>query len=336
MPTEEQVRLRRAVALVGLVVLVILIVLGVHSCQVSQANSALKDYSDNVASVIRSSDQTSQRFFSLLASGQSTSNAPTLQSQVDEAHLNAQKELATAQGFDVPGQVASAQQDLLLALRMRSDGIANIAGQLQSALQPSTATGAVNTIAAEMARFYASDVLYKDYALPMIVSALHSAGIAVGGSNGEPVEGGQFLPSLQWLTPTYLASQLHASLPSSSAACSGLHGHALNSVSVSGTMLQSGGPNTVPASPPPTFSLNITNGGNFSETNVELKVSVSGTSIKGQTVIPQTTPGETTSGQVTLDSSPPAGTYNVTAEVVPVPCEKNTANNFLTFPVTFQ
>jgi hypothetical protein len=39
---------------------------------------------------------------------------------------------------------------------------------------------------------------------------------------------------------------------------------------------------------------------------------------------------------VTLGASPPKGSYNVTAEIVPVPGEKNIANNSLTFPVTFQ
>ena len=40
-----------------------------------------------------------------------------------------------------------------------------------------------------MARFYASDVLYKDYTLPQIVGALHAAGITVGGPTGEPSTG---------------------------------------------------------------------------------------------------------------------------------------------------
>ena len=64
-----------------------------------------------------------------------------------------------------------------------------------------------------------------------------------------------------------------------------LVGHSLNSVSVAGTTLQTGSTNTISATPPPTFSLNVTNGGQVAETGVILKVSVSGTSVKGQTTI---------------------------------------------------
>ena len=160
----------------------------------------------------------------------------------------------------------------------------------------------------------------------------------MGGSNGQPLETEQFLPSLEWLTPSFVAEQLHTTIKTGERQlhAPSLHGHSLNSVSVGGTTLQPGSTNTVAASPPPTFTLTITNGGNSNETNVTLKVTLSGSSISGQTVIPQTTAGQTTTGQVTLSGSPPPGNYTVTAEVEPVPCEKNTANNTLTFPVTFQ
>jgi hypothetical protein len=179
---------------------VILIAVGVHSCQVSQRNSSLRNYSDSVASIIRASNQTGQQFFNVLSSGQGASNGANLQSQIDEARLSAENQLNRAAGLDVPDEVKSAHADVLLTLQMRRDGIAQIAQQIQPALQASTATDAVNQIAADMARFYGSDAVYKFYALPAIVAALHTAGIPVGGTNGEPVEGGQFLPDLSWLT----------------------------------------------------------------------------------------------------------------------------------------
>jgi hypothetical protein len=39
---------------------------------------------------------------------------------------------------------------------------------------------------------------------------------------------------------------------------------------------------------------------------------------------------------VTLSAIPPKGSQQLTAEIVPVPGEKNKANNFQTFPVNFQ
>jgi hypothetical protein len=232
--------------------------------------------------------------------------------------------------------VKTAQQDLVLAMQMRVDAIGSIAQQIQPALQSQTSADADNAIAAQMARFYASDVLYKDYVLPTLVSALHSAGIAVGGANGEPLFAGQFLPDVQWLTPAFVASQLRSPSAPPAKATPGTHGHALNSVSVGGTALQTGSSNTIPASPPPTFTLNFSNTGQNTETSVMCKVTVSGSSVTGQTVVPKTTAGQSASCKVTLSSSPSPGSATVKATVVPVPGEKNSANNTLTFPVTFQ
>ena len=317
----------------------ILIAVGVHSCQVSQRNSSLRNYSDNVASVIRASNQTGQQFFNVLSSGQGASNGTNLQSQIDEARLSAENQLNRAAGLDVPDEVKAAQTNVLLTLQMRRDGIAQIAQQIQPALQASTATDAVNQIAADMARFYGSDVVYKSYALPAIVGALHNAGIAVGGTNGEPVEGGQFLPDLNWLTPSFVATALHTSVSSGSTSGKvkpGTHGHELNSVSVGGTQLQPGSTNTVPASPAPTFTLTFTNSGSNNETNVVCKVSLSNSGPSGQTTVPQTQAGQQATCQVPLSSAPKAGSYTLTATIAPVPGEKITNNNTQTFPVTFQ
>jgi hypothetical protein len=324
------------VAGVGILIVVILLVLGVHSCQVSARNSSLKDYTNNVSSVIQQSDNTGQTFFGLLSGASSAGDAASLTNQIINTKSSADSELSKAQSFDVPDEVKGAQQNLLLTLTMRRDGIVAIARLVPRALGTSTSTDAINRIAAEMARFYASDAVYKDYVAPMIAAALHGAGIAVG-VGGESIDPGQFLPDLGWLTPDFVASKLGASAPTQPKGplAPGTHGHNLTSVSVGGTTLTTSG-NTIPASPPPTFTVNFTNSGQNTESNVVVKVEVSGTNISGQTVVPTTTAGSSYSPKVTLKSSPPAGPYTVKVTVVPVPGEKNIANNTLSFPVTFQ
>jgi hypothetical protein len=324
------------VALAVIVVLLILIVLGVHSCQISSRNSALKNYNNDVASLIQQSNQIGHGLFTLLSSG-ATGNVSSLQNSIDEARISADSQLSKARGLSVPDEMKAAQRNLVLTLQMRRDAVANIASEIQPALGTSTAKDAINAIAAQMARLYASDVVYKGYTTPLIASALHSAGIAVGGSGGQTIEGGQFVSDLGWLNPTFVATKLGAKVATATGKpAPGLHGHSLDSVSVAGTTLQTGSTNTIPASPPPAFILHFTNGGQNNETNVVLKVTVSGTSIQGQTVVPQTTAGQSTTGQVTLSSSPPAGNYTVTASVGPVPGEKNSSNNSLSFPATFR
>ena len=58
-----------------------------------------------------------------------------------------------------------------------------------------------------MARFYASDVLYKDYTVPQIIGALRAAGITVGGLGGQQLNSSQFLPSIDWLDPKNVANR---------------------------------------------------------------------------------------------------------------------------------
>ena len=326
---------RRIVLVAVVVVVVVLIAVLVNSCEVSARNSALQDYNNNVASLNAQSVNTGQRFFSLLSGP--ISDPASVQNSLNQSWNDASGELSHAKGLNVPDEVKGAQQNFVLALQMRADAIHNISGQVPPALQSTTSQGALSTIASEMARFYASDVLYKDYTVPEVIGALRAAGITVGGLGGQQVNSSQFLPSIQWLTPSYIASQLHVSIPTATAPVApGTHGHALNSVSVGGTTLQTGSTNDIPASPAPTFTLSFANTGQNTENNVKCTVSVQGSKVSGQTVVPQTTAGQSTTGQVTLSSSPPAGNYTVTADVAPVPGEKNTSNNSLSFPVTFK
>jgi CARDB len=329
---------RRAVALTALVILVILVVIGVHSCQVSQTNSDLRNYNDSVAALIRNSNQNGQQLFRLLSSGLNSNNAPTLQSQLDTARLTAANQVNRATSLSAPGSTGSAQQDLVLAMQMRRDAIANVARNLQPALQSSTASTAVNTIAAEMARLYASDVLYKDYTLPMIVAALRKAGIAVGGANGQPIETGQLLTNIQWLLPSFVTQQLHVTVPTSTSnqkPAPGVHGHELDSCSVGSMQLNTTSAATLPSGSSPTLTCTVTNDGQNTETNVVVTASVSGTSVTGQGTIPQTQPGQQYTVQIPLSSTPPAGTYNMTVTVQHVPGETSFGHNTKIYPVTF-
>jgi hypothetical protein len=329
---QQAFMIRRAIGLTGIVVVVILIVLGVHSCEVSQRNSSLKDYSNSVATLIAKSNQTGKSLFNALSGASGASNATALQTQVNGFLQDTRSQLNQGKALDVPNEMRVAQQDLVLALQMRRDGVSNIAGQIQQALSKSASGDASKSIAAEMARLYGSDVVYTDYSAPAIVRALHGVGIF-----GQPIASGQFVTDIQWLQPTFVASKFGAALPGTQNGkpAPGIHGHAMQSVSVNGTALAQGGTNTLAANPPPTFTCTFTNDGQNNETNVTVKVSVGGTSISGQSVVPQTVPGHQYTAQVQLSSAPPAGSYTVTATIGKVPGETVTTHNTQTFQVTF-
>jgi hypothetical protein len=320
-----------------LVVVIILVAVGVHSCQVSQRNSALKDYNSNVFATIQKSNSNGQAFFAALTQG---GGARSVYSSVNTAAATAASQLSQARGLSVPDQMQQAHRYLLLTLQMRHDALADVGQNIEQALGSTARKDAITAIAADMARLYSSDVVYKDYMLPLELGALRSAGIAIGGTSGQQVDSSQIMPSLSWLDPNFVASELHVSFSTSTTTTAkpapGPHGHRLVSVSVAGTTLTSGGSATLTASPPPTFTLTFDNTGQNTEHNVVCKVTVSGTPVSGQTIVPQTTPGNQFTCNVPLTSAPPTGTYTVTAAIERVPGEVSITRNSQSFQITFK
>ncbi|MGH2914430.1 MAG: CARDB domain-containing protein [Solirubrobacteraceae bacterium] len=329
---QQNVQIRRAVALGLLLVVIVVIALGVHSCAVSADNSALQDYTSQVSSLVTRSNANGSALFTALSNATGPAGETTVQTAVNGAHSTAATLLHTAQQLSVPSQMHSANTYLLLVLRMRRDGISGIANEIQPALSGgSTSAGAVQTITMDMSFFYGSDAVYKGYVAPEIYRAMHAAGVRF---SGLPM--GQFLPSLDWLARSFIASELHVTLPGTKPAklAPGSHGHELDSVSVAGTTLDPSSTNTA-SSKQPTFTLHFKNSGQNTETGVVCKVSVNGTSIAGTATVPQTQAGSSYTCDVKLPSPAPAGTQTITAQVEKVRGEHDVANNSKTYTVTF-
>jgi hypothetical protein len=321
-----------------ILVVIILLALLIHGCQSSNTSNSLKDYNNSVSNLIDHSDSTVTQVFSDLSSG---SGASTVQQEVNQLHADTGTQLQDAEALTAPSQMSLAQQNLLLALSMRRDGLAEIDKNVDAALNTTggQAKAAVGNIAAAMSNLFASDVVYKNYTVAEIASALHSDGVSVGGTSGVTINGGQVVSDLGWLQTNFISTKIGAKVPSSQSSngtCPSLCGHSLNSVSVGSTTLTPTGTNDVQASPAPTFTLNITNGGEVNEFNVGCKVTVVGANDSGSSTISETTAGQTTTCSVKLKSAPTPGIYQVNAEVLPVTGEKNTANNSASYSVDFQ
>ena len=276
--------MRRIIAGVVIVIVIVLILIGVSSCQSSTNKSALESYASNVNSLITRSQTDSAELFAALKKGVSSSDAVTVQTQINKIAQDAANVLSSARKQSVPSPAKEAQANLVEALQLRYDGLISIAKQIQPAVGSSISQSAVSTIAGDMGRFYASDVLYKLYAVPQLAEALHGADAVVGGAEGVQINGDQFLPSLSWLTTTYIANTLGVSGGSGSgsgpsAAGPLPHGSELNTVSFNGAQLQTSG-NTIAGKPPPTFTLKFTDSGASTEHNVVCKVTIGGVSGK--------------------------------------------------------
>ncbi len=335
-PPQQSVRARRAIALLALVIVIVVIAVGVNSCEGSANKSALQNYADNVNRIVGQSDSTSSSLFAALRKAGSSS-ASTTSLSVDQARSSAENQLKNAQRLSVPGAAQGAQRHFVHALQERLDGLTNIANEIQPALG-SQHQQAVQEITMQMALFLASDVEYKEYAAKELASALHGVGLTVGGTNGTPINPGQFLPSINWLQASYLGGLFGVSISSgksggASQHVTGLHGDALTGITYNGTTLSSGA--SVSSNPPPTFLLSVQNQGNYTENNVICKVEVLGTSVTGTKAIPAVAKGQTATCDVTLRSAPPRGSYNLKALVERVPGEHDLANNSQGVAVVF-
>lgn len=336
---HHAIQARRRNAVIGVVIVIIIVAVAVKGCESSTQKTNLRDYANQVDAIIQSSQATRNALFRSL-DGAAGKGATTTENAVGSALAGARRELSQAESQSVPSPMSPAQSKLVEALQFRVDGISIIYDQIEPALGSSTAAKpAVDAITAAMYRFAASDVIYKAYAGPDIAAALHAHGLAVGGVAGSAINPGQFLPALGWLQPVFVADKIGSKAPAATGHVNttghGTHGHELNAVSVGATTLQPGTTNTLPASPAPSFLLSITNSGSNTEYGVKCKVSIAGLNDTAVSTIAETTPGETTDCTVTLPHAATAGTFEVTAEVEPVPGETNIANNSKTYAVQF-
>jgi hypothetical protein len=335
---QQAIQTRRTVAAVVVVIVIIVLALLIHSCDVSESNTALRDYTNSVAGIIRSSNATgAQVFTDLSGNNKNCSGAANLQTCVSQAAAQSVQQLSRATALSVPGGMQAAQKSLLYALKLRRDAYAVIASQVEPSQASSTAAQAVQQIATGTERVSASDVIYTAYAAQQITQALHAAGIRVG-PTGETIVASQILPNLNWLQSAYVAGRLSAKVSSSKVNTSQpgqLRGHLLNSVSYNGSALVQGQTATIASKAGIAFVLNLTNGGNFPEYDVQCTASVAGLNDSANATIAQTLPNQSYNCTVTLPTAPTPGTYNVKFGVTAVPGEKNTANNYIEIPIDF-
>jgi hypothetical protein len=312
----------------------------VRGCEKSSTDSALKNYTTSVNSLVRQSGENVANVFVVLSSGVTQSDSQELVLKLNGYVDNASATLKSAGELSVPGQMQGAQANLLLALQMRENAISQI-----DAAIPQATGGAANirkaaagSIAVAMAQFYASDVTYQLYVARQIAGQLNHDGIAVNTATGQPLDGSQVLTDLSWLNSSAVATKLGIPLPVNHPFHPGLHGHMLNSVSVGGTLLtpEPASNRSIAASPAPTFTLNFTNSGNFPEFNVKCRVSVKGENDSGTATVQETLAHTPATCNVKLPHPPGLNLQQVKAEIVPVKGEKNKANNSLTYAITFK
>jgi len=326
---------RRIAAGVG-VVLLIIIILVINGCLKGQKTDALKSYNHEVSLLAQEFDEhVSRPLFSALT-GAGTKSALNVEVQVDQLRVQAQDLATRVKNLSAPGGLADAQRDLLLAFDLRTEAVAKVA-----ALTPTALGGqgkqAITQIAGDMEIFLASDVLYSQRVAPLIQQELKE-----GGVEGLPTAPSRSLPNIGWLEPATAESRITGKAAGGSketeAATSGTHGSALTGVSVGANTLASEPTlNHVSGGSNPTFTVNVENGGESSETNVKVNVTVTagGKQFKASHAIEKIEPEKTVSVDIPVDGVPLGEAAKVETEVEKVPGETNTENNKGTFLAVF-
>ena len=339
----QQVRTRRLIAAAVSVIVVIALVFGVKGCLDGRKEQALKDYNRDVASLVQESDANADEFFAALTA--TATSSTDVQSQVSQLRLRSKAQTREAENLDVPGQMKPPHRNLLIALGLLEEAIGKTADRIPAALSTDSATAepAVLTIAGEMRAFLAADVVYRRRTVALIKQVLDDDDIG-----GQTIQDSTFLPNDGWLDPPTVARRIHAdagrgagSEASSAPLAPGSHGHGLLAVSV-GTLALTAGANASNrpvASSNVTFNVKFANQGENPETDVRVRVTISGTGTKtitAQKTVDQTTAGAEATVAVPLGQAPPIGTgVKIKVEVRKVRGESNVANNVAEYPAIF-
>lgn len=353
---DRTLLLRRAGAGAIALVLVIAIVLIVRAILNHQALAGLKNYNAEVTGIVQNELNSVRGPFFLALDGAGGSSNPTEVPTTLQGYVSVEAGYYhQAEGWSVPSQMLGAQTYFVEALGLRYEALQGIETQLPTAL--GTGSGqerAIKLIAGDMERLLAADVMYADRVKPLIQQALAASGIA-----GEVTPDSAFLPDVGWLQPTSVAQRILGFIPTSlgGAPTSGSPGHELlpppQGVSVQAsngttTPLSTTTANTFAYTPAGiTFVLDVLNSGTLTEHGVQTKIyfykaGLNTSCLTKTAQIKETVPGQTYLSPILITPAtcPDPGAFfneplRMTAEVVPLPGETDTANNRQSYTVEF-
>jgi hypothetical protein len=326
-PERQQIMLRRGLALGGGLIVLILIVLGVKGCLDARANRELSDYARNVTQIVEETDQTSKAFFEKLGDPGSLSVTEFV-AEVNADRSAMDNYASRIDGLSTPGDMSAAQEALELTYALRSSGMTEIAEKMSTALGDAGSAKATASIARQMQKFLAADVLYASVVRPDINNVLADNGI-----EGSDVPKSVFLPDgTKWLDESAVSSALGAVSGSSGGSTSGVHGLGLSGVSVNGTELGEEAV-SVSAEETPEVEVSVENQGESTENGIGVTVSFEGSEVEES--IESIGAGET--GSVTIPLVPvPTGEVTLEVKVDTVPGEQVSENNEASYTVVFE
>jgi hypothetical protein len=324
-------------------VVILLLFFGIRGCESIRKENAYKDYVRQVAADAQQSQQESDAVFGLLRKGQTQGQgAVDLQNNINGFRAEAVKLAERAKSRSVPGELGGANRYLVDTLELRADGLGSLVKLLPTALGDQGAGAAIQQIAAQNRLFDASDVLFTQRYLPQLFKTIENQGLSKDITIPDSLRTPKgFLPSIDWLRPASVASQLTGTASTTGAAATpGLHGTGLVGVTAqpSGKVLSTSGTTDIAAQKGISFDVQVQNQGQNDEhsVTVQLRMTGAGTPVSVDQAIDSIAQGATATASIPLPSLPPTGRpLQIFVNVKPVPGEKNLTNNKATYPVIF-
>ncbi|MEA2418586.1 MAG: hypothetical protein QOE60_792 [Thermoleophilaceae bacterium] len=328
--------LRRTIAMVGGLLVLILLVLGVRGCLNARKENAIKSYSNDSADLLRASKLEGDSLFKLLQGQGGTDQTTSIINQLNAYRVESSELVDRARRLDVPGDLSSAQGELLEVLELRRDGLADITDALQVALGDQNRRQGSDGVAKQMQVFLASDIVDTQRFRVQLFDVLRTEKLS---APNLPQKG--FVPDIQWLQPDFVADQVNAlrtGTGGGGGAAPGLHGNGIAGVTLGGVPLTPGGSASVQLSGDLAFEIQVQNQGENTENDVLVRVTVGdgGDADQQEETINTIAPGELKTVTIPLSKQPPTGqNVPIKIEVEPVPGEQKTDNNTLQSSVIF-
>jgi hypothetical protein len=320
--------LRRTIALVGGVIVLILLVLGVRGCLNARKESAIKDYANDSAELVRASKVEGDSLFKLLQGEGGTDQATSIINQLNAYRVESSELVDRADRLDVPGDLNGAQSDLLEVLELRSEGLADITDALRVALGDQDRREGSDDVAIQMQVFLASDIIDRKRFRTKLFEVLRDEGLSA-----PQLPDNGFVPDIEWLQPDFVADQVNALRTGAGGggdAAPGLHGNGIGGVSLGGVALAPGGSATVELSGDLAFEIQVQNQGENTENDVVVRVTVGdgGDADEQEETIDTIAAGELKTVTIPLSKQPATGQQvPIKVEVEPVAGEQKTDNN---------
>lgn len=325
---RQQFLLRRMIAVgVGLAFL-ILIVVGIRGCLEARSDRGLRNYTQDVSTIMQESQTRGGEFFEALEAD--TGSEQELEQQINAIRGASASLYDRAEDLDAPDQMRDAQTATTLALRLRRDALEQIAANIGEATAEEETADNVEVISTQMGSLFASDILWSQLATDEIASVLEEEDV-----DAQELPAGNFMPegnAAQYLDQSEIASLIGGVGGDEGEA--GVSGLGLVSTSIGDASLSPDTTTTVP-SDANEISVEVQNQGESEETEVIVSVTL-GDQAPVEKPIPRIQAGSTEVANIPIETLPQPGTeVQLDVLVQPVDGELDASNNESTYTVIF-